>query len=202
MTRELGLVGKKKERVLVRNVGLKGKNKLADKWYSDVYGIKDIPNSDIPVFMVQSTISRKTRTLNRNILPFNHVPPCDSDLPVVSRTPVSRRKIIEKHISDLQESDSSDPEIIQIKTRTIRTNQNYSVDSYSSSNANEHDFALFQNEFQSSENIGDGTGEAFGNTIQRILYLLVVDRISQFHRLCREGLQDLQSYNTIQELVS
>lgn len=147
---------------------------------------------------MQSTISRKTIALHRNILPFNHVPPCDSDLPVVSRTPVSRRKIIEKHISDLQDSDSSDPEIIQIKTRTIRTNQNYSVDSFSSSDANEHDFALFQNEFQSSENIGDGTEEAFGNTIQRILYLLVVDRISQFHRLCREGLQDLQSYNTIQ----
>lgn len=40
------------DRVLVRNVGLKGKNKLADKWDSDVYVIKDIPNSDIPVFTV------------------------------------------------------------------------------------------------------------------------------------------------------
>lgn len=36
------------DRVLVRNVGLKGKNKLADKWDSDVYVIKDIPNSSIP----------------------------------------------------------------------------------------------------------------------------------------------------------
>lgn len=69
------------DRVLVRNVGLKGKNKLADKWDSDVYVIKDIPNSDIPVFTVQSTTSRKTRTLRRNmLLPINHVPPCDSDL--------------------------------------------------------------------------------------------------------------------------
>lgn len=82
------------------------------------------------------------------LLPFNHVPPCDSDVPIVSRTPVSLRKIIEKQKSDLQESDSSDPEIIQFKTKTIRTNQNYSDDSYSSSNTNEHDFALFQNEFQ------------------------------------------------------
>lgn len=95
-------------------------------------------------------------------LPFNHVPPCDSDLPIVSKTPVSRRKIIEKQKSDLQESDSSGPEIIQIKTKTIRENQNYS--DYSSSDTNKHDFALFQNEFQSSENIGDSTEEADGNS--------------------------------------
>lgn len=75
-------------------------------------------------------------------------------------TPVSRRKIIEKQKSDLQESDSSDSEIIQIKTKTIRANQNYSDDSSSSSNTNEHDIAFFQNEFQSSENIGDSTEEA------------------------------------------
>lgn len=77
------------------------------------------------------------------LLPFNHVPPCDSDLPIVSWTPVSRRKIIEKQKSYLQESDCSDKEIIQIKTKTIRTNQNYSDDSYSSINTYEHDFALF-----------------------------------------------------------
>lgn len=148
------------DRVLVRNVGLKGKNKLADKWDSDVYVVKDIPNSDIPVFKEQSTTSRKTRTLHRNmLLPFNHVLPCDSDLPVASRTPVSRRKIMEKQKSDLQESDhdSSDPEIIQIKTKTIRTSQNLSDDSYSSSDTNEHDFALFQNELQSNENISENT---------------------------------------------
>lgn len=97
-------------------------------------------------------------------LPFNHVPPCDSDLPIVSRTPVSRSKIIEKQKSDLQESDSSDPEIIQIKTKTFKENQNFSDDSYSSSATNEHDFALFQNEFQSSENIGNSTEEADGNS--------------------------------------
>lgn len=125
-----------------------------------MFVIKDIPNSDIPVFTVQSTTSRKTRTLHRNmLLPFNHVPPCASDLPIVSRTPVSRRKSL-RNKSDLQESDSSDPEIIQ--TKTIRTNQNYSDDSYSSSNTNEHYFALFQNEFQSSENIGDSTEKADG----------------------------------------
>lgn len=115
--------------------------------------MKDIPNSDIPVFTVQNTTSRKTRTLHRNmLLPFNHVPPYGSDLPIVSRTPVSRRKIIEKQKTDLQESDSSDPQIIQIKTKTIRTNQNHPVDSYSSGETYGHDIALFQNKFQSSEN--------------------------------------------------
>lgn len=111
------------------------------------------------------------------------MPPCDSDLPIVSRTPVSSRKIIEKQKSDLQESDSSYPEIIHIKTKTIRTNQNCSDDSSSSSDTNEHGFALFQNELQPSENMGDNTEEADVNSdseYYRILYLLVVDQSFSF----------------------
>lgn len=92
--------------------------------------------------------------------------------------------------SDLQESDSSDPEILQIRTKTIRTNQNYSDDS--SSNTNEHDIALFQNEFQSSENIGGSTDEADGNSDSENTILTY--RISLFHRLCREVLQDLENH--------
>lgn len=85
-------------------------------------------------------------------------------MPIVSRTPVSRRKIIEKQKSDLHESDSSEPKIILIKPNTIRANQNYSYESYSYCDTNEHDLPFFQNEFQSSENIGDSTEKADGNS--------------------------------------
>ena len=40
--------------VLVREVNLRGKHKLSDKWSEDVYVVVDQPNLDIPVFSVQS----------------------------------------------------------------------------------------------------------------------------------------------------
>ena len=40
------------DRVLIRNVGLKGRNKLADKWQEVAYVVKGQSNPDIPVFIV------------------------------------------------------------------------------------------------------------------------------------------------------
>ena len=63
-----------KDRVLVKNVGLRGKRKLADRWELTPYVIKSKPNPDIPVYEVKSDNprARKTRVLHRNILlPFS-----------------------------------------------------------------------------------------------------------------------------------
>lgn len=54
------------------------------------------------------------------------------------RTPVSGRKSL-RNRNLIYRNDSLDPEIIQIKTKTIRANQNYSDNSSSSSDTNEHD---------------------------------------------------------------
>jgi hypothetical protein len=56
--------------VLVRNVKLRGKNKLADKWEDTPYIVMEQPNQNIPVFVVKkdSPRSNKTRTLHRNLL--------------------------------------------------------------------------------------------------------------------------------------
>ena len=65
------------DRVLVRNVGLRGKQKLADRWERQTYIVKCQPNPDIPVYEVQleSSRSRKKRTLHRNLLlPFMFIP--------------------------------------------------------------------------------------------------------------------------------
>ena len=64
------------DRVLVRNVGLKGKNKLADKWEKDVNLVVDQPNKGIPVFVVKREHGRSTRKLlHRNLLlPFMALP--------------------------------------------------------------------------------------------------------------------------------
>ena len=68
------------DRVLVRNVGLQGRHKLADRWKQDVYVILSQPNKDIPVFEVLREDGRgPTKVLHRNmLLPLSSIPPaCD-----------------------------------------------------------------------------------------------------------------------------
>lgn len=65
------------DRVLVKNVGLRGKQKLADRWERQPYVIVSQPNPDIPVYQVklENSKSRKIRTLHRNLLlPFMGLP--------------------------------------------------------------------------------------------------------------------------------
>ena len=65
------------DRVLVKNVGLRGKQKLADRWERHPYIILSQPNPDIPVYNVklENSRSRKIRTLHRNLLlPFMGLP--------------------------------------------------------------------------------------------------------------------------------
>ena len=56
------------DRVFIRNVGLKGRNKLADKWLSDMYVVRCQPNPDIPVFKVSPEGGGKVKILHRNLL--------------------------------------------------------------------------------------------------------------------------------------
>ena len=60
------------DRVLVRNVGLKGKNKLADKWEKEVYLVVDQPNRDIPVYLVKREHGRSTRKMLHSFFPSWH----------------------------------------------------------------------------------------------------------------------------------
>lgn len=55
------------DRVLVRNVGLKGKNKLADKWDEEVYVILE-QRPGLPVYKVKGEVGGRIRTLHRNML--------------------------------------------------------------------------------------------------------------------------------------
>jgi transposase InsO family protein len=56
--------------VLVRNVSIRGKNKIADRWENEPYTIINKPRDDIPVFQVRKTNpkSKTIRTLHRNLL--------------------------------------------------------------------------------------------------------------------------------------
>ena len=45
------------DRVLARNVGVRGKRKIADRWEKDVYLVVDQPNKDIPVYIVNVSMA-------------------------------------------------------------------------------------------------------------------------------------------------
>lgn len=70
------------DRVLVRNVGLKGKHKLADRWEEDPYIVISQPDEDIPVYQVKKeNSSGRLRTLHRNhLLPFMSLPSPKSEV--------------------------------------------------------------------------------------------------------------------------
>ena len=62
------------DRVMVRNVGFKGTNKIADKWNEQVYVVGSQPNPDIPAYEVKPEIGRSpVKVLHRNLLLPIHV---------------------------------------------------------------------------------------------------------------------------------
>ena len=67
--------------VLLRNVGLKGKHKIADKWQQEPFTVLEKPNPDIPVFRIKR--GSEVKVVHRNLLlpvtlPFNF-PRVDAD---------------------------------------------------------------------------------------------------------------------------
>jgi len=56
--------------VLVRNVTVRGKHKICDKWENEPYLVVDQPNPDIPVYDVRrdGPRARRVRRLHRNLL--------------------------------------------------------------------------------------------------------------------------------------
>ena len=70
------------DRVLVRNVGVRGKRKIADRWEKDVYLVVDQPNKGIPVYLLKREHGRgRWRMLHRNLLlPFMALPASKPDL--------------------------------------------------------------------------------------------------------------------------
>ena len=67
------------DRVLVRNVNVRGKNKLGDKWEKDPYRVLEIPIADLPVYKVQRENGKgPVKTLHRNLLlPFMYITSAD-----------------------------------------------------------------------------------------------------------------------------
>ena len=106
------------DQVLLRQIGLQGKNKLADRWQEEVYVVTAQPNASIPVFSVRRLDGHgKVKTVHRNLLlPVRYVPtPIPSKLKSVpSQTPIltrSRTRLRDRN--DRAPGSDSSPESVQ-----------------------------------------------------------------------------------------
>ncbi|MCG8044577.1 MAG: RNase H-like domain-containing protein [Candidatus Thiodiazotropha endolucinida] len=97
------------DRVLVRQVGFRGRHKIADRWEKTPYVVVKIPNKNVPVYKVQKESGdHVVKTLHRNmLLPFSAIP---------------------------AKSDNSDSPARPLRSRRVATNQRdtFSGDSESS----------------------------------------------------------------------
>ena len=106
------------DQVLLRQIGLQGKNKLADRWQEEVYVVTSQPNASIPVFSVRRLDGRgKVKTVHRNLLlPVRSVPTPIPSKPksVLSQTPImTRSRTRLRDINDRAPRSDSSPESVQ-----------------------------------------------------------------------------------------
>ncbi|XP_027888928.1 uncharacterized protein LOC114154226 [Xiphophorus couchianus] len=97
------------DRVLVRNVRLRGKHKLADKWEPDIYVVVKRAGN-LPVYTVKPENQDKPlRTLHRDLLlPCNYL----AERSPVKNLPVKRKKHLPVNLPDPDNEDASEDEII------------------------------------------------------------------------------------------
>jgi len=111
------------DRVLIRNVGIRGKCKIADRWSSHVYVVLDQPNEAIPVYRVQhDDKTGPIKVLHRNLLlPLSSDTLSNTDTPLVQKETTSKsekprrkntRQTVKKGFSaDMEEESSGDEEM-------------------------------------------------------------------------------------------
>ena len=95
------------DHVLVRNLSIRGKHKLADKWENRVHQVIDQPDQNIPVYIVSPVDNKQQRrTLHRNLLlPIDTLP-----IELVDSSRKRRKRAVNQPGSD-ESQQSSDPEM-------------------------------------------------------------------------------------------
>ena len=118
------------DRVLVRNVALKGKSKLADKWEKETYVVISQPSRDIPVYKVRKEfVKGHVRTLHRNLLlPYMAIPPKPQVVPNPKKSmkygeaEKSTREVQTYDTDSSTDSDNSQSEVYVIPQRRRNLN--------------------------------------------------------------------------------
>ncbi|KAG1925740.1 interleukin-1 receptor accessory protein-like 1-A [Pimephales promelas] len=88
------------DRVLVRNVNIRRKHKIADRWESTIYVVVKQPNAEIPVYVIQpENCEGPERVLHRDLLlPCGFLPTSHDEIdeaPVVEGAVTRRRRKLE-----------------------------------------------------------------------------------------------------------
>ena len=97
------------DRVLLKNVGIRGKHKLANRWNRCPYVVQSQPSSDIPVYVIKPEHgSRQTKTVHRNLLlPIGSLPLDDREI-LEKRDGQSRKAISSNRLKEIHDVTSSD----------------------------------------------------------------------------------------------
>ena len=122
--------------VLMRNVGLKGKNKLADKWKDEVFVVTDQPNPDIPVFKIRLEKGKSEKTVHRNLLLPLVLPlennKCDQNTHVETKTVGEEDDYVESDsdVSDIllqipQSNDDFNSVLDDVETKAVGEEDDY-----------------------------------------------------------------------------
>lgn len=96
--------------VLLKNVGLKGKNKIADKWQTEAYVVIDKPNDDVPVYKIKR--GKEVKTVHRNLI----LPISSPVKPSVKPVNV-RRRMCRNYDEDADRQSSSDSDEFDVQVR-------------------------------------------------------------------------------------
>ena len=109
------------DRVLIRNLGLTGKHKLADKWEQKPYIVLEQPLSDIPVFKVRREDGTgRIKTLHRNqLLPFTSLPRDETECPIDGSSIEGPRNRLED--VEAEEQSASEQEIVRNSSSSSNT---------------------------------------------------------------------------------
>ena len=171
------------DHVLIRNVGLRRKKKLTDKWDTDSYVLIDIPDRNVPVYKVQRESGNPTvKTLHRNmLLPFSAIPGISEirPTPSVTKSPKQKKNSAPKPSLPVSESDSnSDSDESTYVPRYIpphRRNKLHKFDSPPNGSANRSPVLINDSTHQeSSVNVDRTPSVAVVRQIQLILFRLIL----------------------------
>ncbi|XP_070573293.1 uncharacterized protein [Ptychodera flava] len=103
------------DRVLIRNVGLIGKHKLADRWKPDVHVVEKRLDDNLPVYVVKpETGNGVERTLHRNmLLPIGYLSASEpEEVEIEERRPVTRQSARQQ--TDKKEDTDTDSDMEEL----------------------------------------------------------------------------------------
>ena len=152
------------DRVLVKRYSFIGKHKIADRWEKGVYIVSKQPDDQIPVYMVESEVDGKSRTLHRNmLLPISFLPGHTEDITLKERK--QRKQVREIPLEGNSSSSSDEEEIVPVGHEDSNDALNNSGpdvidgDSDAQNSESDHDCVPEEPDAQNSESDQDSVPE-------------------------------------------